>query len=227
MMHPVYRIYEQLMREYGPQGWWPLSSCEGEGGYHRGRYDCPRSEEEVFEVGLGAILTQNTTFSSVHKALASLGQQQALTPQGLLALSPETLKTLIRPCGYFNQKAEYLYRFTDFFIQLHGDVPSREALLSVKGIGEETADSILLYGYKKSEFVIDAYTERILSHLGLIEENARYGKVKALMQGALEAEVDAGERVTVYQEYHALFVAHAKRFYSKKPYGERDDILIA
>ena len=216
----IFALYRTLMSMYGPQGWWPLMGEEGIE-YHVGRYDYPRNRLEVFEICIGAILTQNTTFLSVVKSLQNLKAIDALSPEGVSALDSETFREAIRPSGYFNQKAKYILAFIDFFMELGEEIPGREALLGVLGIGEETADSILLYAYKQEEFVIDAYTRRILHVLGYIGEKASYGKIKEMMEEALELMIGERSRVIVYQEFHALIVQHAKQFYTKKPYGAR------
>jgi len=223
----LYTLYLSLMEKYGVQGWWPLISDgpEYDAVYCPGDYRFPKKRDEVFEICLGAILGQNTTFTSVVKALGNLKALNALSPEGFKALDENTLKTAIRPVGYFNQKARYSLAFLDFFSSLKGDVPTRKALLAVVGVGEETADSMLLYAYGQPEFVVDAYTKRILFALGFIEEKAKYHSVKMLMQEALlEGVIPKEERVKVYQEYHALLVAHAKEHYSKKPYGKGCDL---
>lgn len=213
-----YELYKKLYDAYGPQGWWPLSS---RGGYHPDIYYHTLTQEEIFEVALGSILTQNTNFRSVEKSLQNLQELNATTSQAILKLDIQDLKEAIRPSGYYNQKAEYILHFRAFFEELAGRTPSREELLGCKGIGEETADSILLFGYACAEFKVDAYTKRILSHLGYIDARAKYAEVKQLLESALEKECpDEVKRVELYQEFHALFVAHAKRFYSKKPYGD-------
>jgi len=122
----------------------------------------------------------------------------------------DALKSAIRPAGFFNQKAIYLREMADFFVGLKGRTPSRKELMSVKGVGNETADSILLYAYKRPEFVIDAYTKRIVISLGLAERKAGYMELKNLFESNLPGDV------ALYQEYHALLVEHAKRFYSSK-----------
>jgi endonuclease-3 related protein len=225
----IYEIYQRLYAHYGPQGWWPLIGYEGKNlskngntsGYHVEEYAFPRNDTELFEVCLGAILTQNTTFSSVVKSLYNLQGLNVLTPETIKNMDIERLKLAIRPSGYYNQKSRYILEFISFFEALNGSTPTRDALLKVLGIGEETADSILLYGYNQEEFVIDAYTKRMLLSLGLITEKAKYGEVKAYMQESLEACIlQKKERIIVYQEYHALIVNHAKIFYSRKPYGE-------
>ena len=211
-------LYQALYKHYGAQGWWPLSS---RGGYHPNIYYHSLTQEEIFEVALGSILTQNTTFSSVEKSLDNLQSIGAMSSQAILKLDIQELKEAIRPSGYYNQKAEYILSFTAFFEGLRARTPLREELLGCKGIGEETADSILLFGYGCAEFKVDAYTKRILLHLGYIDAKAKYAEVKQLLESTLEKECpDEIKRVELYQEFHALFVAHAKRFYSKKPYGD-------
>jgi endonuclease-3 related protein len=213
----LFELYKKLLAHYGAQGWWPLRS---RGGYHLHEYLHTLSQEEIFEVALGSILTQNTTFASVEKSLDNLQNLSALTPHAIQNLPLETLKNAIRPSGYFNQKADYILHFIAFFEGLEGRIPTREELLACRGIGEETADSILLFGYGMSEFKVDAYTKRILSHLGFVGETAKYAEIKALVEEVFEKKIaDTHKRVEAYQEFHALLVAHAKRYYSKKPYG--------
>jgi endonuclease-3 related protein len=225
----ICEIYQILYAYYGPQGWWPLIGYEGKNlskngntsGYHVEEYDFPRNNSELFEVCLGAILTQNTTFTSVVKSLHNLQALNALTPEAIKKMDIERLKLAIRPSGYYNQKSRYILEFITFFEALNGRTPTRESLLKVLGIGEETADSILLYAYNQEEFVIDAYTKRMLLSLGLIAEKATYKEVKKYMQESLQICIsEKKECVRVYQEYHALIVNHAKIFYSRKPYGE-------
>lgn len=224
----IYEMYQRLLHQYGTQGWWPFLNYDGTNesksgnieGYHKDDYSFPRNANEVFEVCLGSILTQNTTFSSVVKVLKSLNGMNALNPQAIKELSLESLKEIIKPAGYYNQKSKYILGFIDFFEALNGATPSREELLKVLGVGEETADSILLYGYNQPQFKVDAYTKRVLLELGLIDEKAKYGDIKRLMEKSLtEITQDKEALRIIYQEYHALIVEHSKRFYSKKPYG--------
>ena len=201
----VMAIYEALLKHYGPQGWWPVV-----GSYHLGDYGYPKNEEEAFEIIAGAVLTQNTAWTSVERALENLRRIEALNPCKILTLSWDVLKSAIRPAGFFNQKAIYLREIALLFAGLKGRTPSRKELMSVKGVGDETADSILLYAYKRPEFVIDAYTKRIATALGLAERGAGYMELKDLFESNLPRDV------AIYQEYHALLVEHAKRFYSGK-----------
>ncbi|WP_345994032.1 endonuclease III domain-containing protein [Sulfurimonas sp. HSL-1716] len=217
MANKILHIYKRLYETYGAQGWWPFM----DGGYHPGEYDYPKNEAQIFEICLGVILTQNTTFTSVVKSLQNIKDMDCLDHESIQNISLEDLKKALRPSGYFNQKAAYILGFIDFFKNLNGRTPSRKELLAVKGIGEESADSILLYAYNRPEFVVDAYTKRLLSHLGLINERAKYEEIKMLMQNKIAEEIkEEKDIVAFYQEYHALIVAHAKRHYSKKPYGE-------
>jgi endonuclease-3 related protein len=230
----IQKIYDYLLEAYGPQGWWPLTDLHGNGGsnptktgsvqgYHPGDYTYPRNSKQQFEIISGALLTQNTSWPQVETALLNLKRLNALSPEGILCLDPETLKEAIKPAGYYNQKAGRLKILAEWFSDLQErthdrsaeGIPIREELLSLKGVGPETADSILLYAFKQPSFVVDAYTRRIMTNLGLIGEKAKYEDVKALFEeNLLEGPV-------VYQEYHALLVEHAKRHYKKKgAYGE-------
>ncbi len=212
----VKQVYYRLYTIYGPQGWWPLLK---HGGYHAKDYALPKSDDEIFEVCLGAILTQNTTFTSVVKSLKNLEELGALSVDGIKKLPIDVLKNAIRPSGYYNQKSHYILEFAEFFESLKG-IPNREALLRVVGIGEETADSILLYAYKQEQFVVDTYTKRIFCHLGIIDEKSSYKDVKSLVEETFTKYLkDESELYVVYQEFHALLVAHAKKYYSKKPHG--------
>ncbi len=207
-------IYRKLFSMYGPQGWWPLLGYDGSNptktgrltGYHPNDYILPKTREQVFEICAGAILTQSISWIAVEKALFNLKKLDALKPEKLLALDDKTLTDAIKPAGYFNQKAKKLRAFTKFFIKLKG-TPAREQLLDIWGIGEETADSMLLYAFKVPTFVVDAYTRRIFANLGLISKDDRYGAIKALFEDNLEPDL------ILYQEYHALIVEHAKRYY--------------
>ena len=217
-MNKIEKIYTLLYKTYGPQGWWPFMNYEDF--YHKADYSFPKDEAQVFEVCLGSILTQNTSFNAVVKSLENLKALNALSPEAIINLDIDAFKLAIKPSGYHNQKAKYILSFIDFFQELKGSIPTREALLNVLGIGEETADSILLYGYNQPQFKVDAYTKRVLLELGLIDEKAKYKDMKKLMQDALEVSIkDKKELVIMYQEYHALIVCHSKKFYSKKPYG--------
>ncbi len=212
----VLEIYNTLYKQYGAQGWWPFI----ESGYHPNEYDFPKTQAQIFEICLGVILTQNTTFTSVVRSLTNLHVTNSLNCKAIKKMPLDELKYAIKPSGYFNQKATYILGFIEFFESLKGRVPTRSELLRVKGIGPESADSILLYAYNQEEFVVDAYTKRLLLHAGLIEESANYHTIKKFMEDALQKEFkESRALVILYQEFHALIVAHAKLFYSKKPYG--------
>ncbi|MCL6583009.1 MAG: endonuclease III domain-containing protein [bacterium] len=219
MNHHLISIYEFLLKEYGPQGWWPLLGCSGRKatpkgwvvGYHPGDYELPRTRSQVFEVCLGAILTQNTGWPQVEMALRRLQASGCLDAERIWQMEIEDLKEAIRPCGYFNQKAKKVKIFTEYFLDLDRNrPPAREELLSLWGIGPETADSMLLYAFRVPTFVIDAYTRRILTSLGIADEKSSYHDLKTLFEQSLPRDF------ILYQEYHALLVEHAKRFYQKK-----------
>jgi len=219
-------IYEKLYDLYGPQGWWPLINLNTYSpnktgtikGYHPQNYELPEKRDEIYEVILGAVLTQNTSWLQAETAIFNLNELNAIEPEKLLRLDDEPLKSAVRCAGFLNQKAIYLKEITRFFIELDGRVPARKELLQVKGVGNETADSILLYAYKQPEFVVDAYTKRIFVQLGLVDENITYMELKELFESNLPKDV------AIYQEYHALIVEHAKRYYTKKPYGVDDPL---
>lgn len=220
-------VYERLLKAYGPQGWWPLVSFKGINptksgsinGYHPSNYSFPETKDQQFEISIGAILTQNTAWPNVEKALLNLNEYCGINCEKVNNLKLDKLKELIRPAGFFNQKSLYIKNYCSFFLKLKERIPTRKELLNLKGIGEESADSILLYAFKEPEFVIDAYTRRIFSHLGIIDGKEKYKTLKELFQSNLEKDL------VIYQEYHALIVEHAKSFYSKKPHGNNDTLL--
>jgi len=218
MANKIYNIYKKLYETYDAQGWWPFLK-DGEMVYHPNDFSDPKNTNQIFEVGLGSILTQNTTFHSVIKSLQNLNKRDLIDPQNILNIDIDILKEAIKPSGYFNQKANYILEFTKFFIELNDNIPTREELLKVKGIGEETADSILLYGYNQLSYKVDAYTKRMFIHLGLVDIKAKYIDIKNFIEDSLKKEIkNEKELLKVYQEFHALIVEHGKRYYSKKPY---------
>lgn len=224
-------IYEKLLNTYSYQGWWPVINHEGLNptktgsinGYHPKLYNFPRNNKEQFEIIIGSILTQNTSWPSVEKALINLNGLIDFSPEELLKLSKDKndlFKKAIKCAGFLNQKSKYLENIAMFYLELDGETPSRDELLGVNGIGNETADSILLYAYKEKQFVVDSYTRRIFQYLDYIGEKNSYLDVKKLFENNLNGDV------AMFQEYHALIVEHAKRYYSKKPHGLNDNLLI-
>ncbi len=208
------QVFEALYELYGPQGWWPLLPR----GYHRGDFSYPRTDDEIFEISVGAILTQNTSWTQVEKALSNLKEIGLLSLEPLISCELETLSKAIQPAGYFNQKAGYLKELTRHFQGFLRSTPSRDELLSVRGVGDETADSILLYAFKQKEFVVDAYTRRLFTSLNIIKPSLKYREIKNLFEKNLELDL------RLYQEYHALIVKHAKTYYSKKPWSVGDPL---
>jgi endonuclease-3 related protein len=162
---------------------------------------------------LGAVLTQNTAWSNVEKALARLSGQVSLSAEALLALPEAELAALIRPAGYFNVKARRLRAFCEAFIAAGGesalcklDTPElREWLLGIHGIGPETADDMVLYAFERPVFVIDAYTRRLFERLGLLDGGEPYETLRMRFEQAL------GPDPALFNEYHALIVRHAKQ----------------
>ncbi len=212
-------LYAQLLAAYGPQGWWPLSSRAGERGYdgrgyHHGAYSQPRTAEGRFEIAMGAILTQNSAWTNAEAALFRLRDSGLRLPADIGSCPQGRLARLIRSSGYFNQKARKLKEVAELFRTAaslaHGAAPRREELLSCWGIGPETADSILLYAFHVPVFVVDAYTRRLLSRMGIIRDDG-YDEIQTIFHDALPA------RHRVFNEYHALIVEHAKRHCRAKP----------
>jgi endonuclease-3 related protein len=201
MQRLLMNIYRKLYKAYGPRHWWP--------------------GETSFEVMVGAILTQNTSWRNVEKAIQKLKGKGILNPEGIHRLEKRELAPLIRSSGYYRIKADRLKSFVDFLFEEYGGdlkrmkrerlAELREKLLGVKGIGPETADSILLYGLKKPIFVVDAYTKRILSRHGMISEKASYEEVQKLFMDHLPPDEK------LFNEYHALFVHLGKTVCQKSP----------
>jgi len=195
------RMYERMLDHFGPQDWWPADS--------------------PLEMMVGAVLTQNTNWGNVEKALANLKGRGWLSMDRLHLLPNDVLADAIRPAGYFNIKAGRLKNLIRFMVDEYGgDVPRmleeeprrlRRGLLGVKGIGPETADSIVLYAAEQPVFVIDAYTHRILNRHGLADEQGTYDELQALFTDALP------EDVPLYQEFHALIVRTGKEYCRKRP----------
>ncbi len=213
----LFELYQHLMSDYGPQGWWPLVTHSGCNptktgaihGYHPGDYSFPRNELEQFEICIGAILTQNTAWLNAEKALIALQREDRLRAEVLVDCEQEEIAALIQPSGYYNSKTKKILSFTTFYLGLQERNPSRQELLKVWGIGPETADCMLLYAYKQPEMVVDAYTRRILAHHGFVDPNVSYEKLKHFCETHLPRDL------IVYQEFHALIVEHAKRCYRR------------
>ena len=216
----IYQIYQILDEKYCVKNWWKLVTPLENWQKNINNIFSKLNEKQRVEICLTCILGQNTTHKSAIKALDNLQKNNALGIEEIKNMPIETLKNCIKPAGYFNKKTKYLLEFIDFYEKLNGKIPKREELLAIKGVGEESADSILLYAFNQPEFKIDAYTKRILEHLEIISSTAKYKDMKNLMQKSLENIIQNKEkRVEIFQKYHALIVEHAKIFYSKKPYG--------
>lgn len=195
-------VYDILYRHYGTQSWWPA--------------------ETPFEVIVGAILTQNTAWVNVERAITNLkGAGAMASPRALRKLGTRGIARLIRPAGYYNVKAKRLMSLLDHLEKRYGsdlrrvsriDTASlRQDLLEVNGVGPETCDSILLYAFGKAVFVVDAYTRRIFARHGLVSEDAGYDEIQRIFTDGLPGGVE------VYNEYHALIVRLAKDFCRKSP----------
>jgi len=198
----LYQIYQRLFRAYGPQHWWP--------------------GETPFEVMVGSVLTQNTSWVNVERAISNLKMQAALHPERITGMSHKKLAKLLTPAGYFNVKATRLRNFCEWYNQNGGlrtlqqlpTVDLRKHLLSVNGVGPETADDMLLYAFNRPVFVIDAYTRRLFRRLGMIQGDETYEDLRALFERRL---FRVSDKLAVFNEYHALIVHHAKYFCRSKP----------
>ncbi len=197
------RIYDILDSHYGPQHWWPADS--------------------PFEVMVGAVLVQNTTWKNASAAISKLKEAGLMSPSAITKTSIDHLATLIISSGYFNIKAKRLMALCEWLCD-QGDIEQlklralkilRKELLAVHGIGPETADDVLLYALDKPVFVIDAYTCRLFSRLGLIEHDETYEKLQQSFEQSLECNVE------LFNQYHALIVVHAKNICQKNPVCEK------
>ncbi len=192
-------VYQSLFETYGPQRWWPG--------------DTP------FEIMVGAVLTQNTAWINVERAMANLINAQALDATRILDVAESQLAQWLRPSGYFNIKAKRLRNFCRWYLDagayerlLQSETDAlRQALLGVNGIGPETADDIVLYAFNRPVFVIDAYTRRLFRRLGLIEGDEAYETLRLNFETAL------GPDAVLFNEYHALIVAHVKNICRVRP----------
>lgn len=198
-------IYQKMFDSLGPQSWWP--------------------GETPFEIIIGAILTQNTNWSNVEKAIKNLKMAGTLSPEGIHKLDIGELAELIRPSGFFNVKAKRVKTFIEWlFLNHEGKLDKmfahdlhtlRDELLAIKGIGPETADSILLYAGNFPTFVVDAYTYRILSRHGFIPEESSYDEMKSFFEENLPKDIQ------LFNEYHALLVNIGKLFCKPKKVCEQ------
>jgi endonuclease-3 related protein len=195
------QIYQKLYKAIGPRKWWPGDS--------------------PFEVIIGAILTQNTSWKNVERTIRALKEKNLLDPLGIYSLEEELLAKTIKSAGFFNIKAKRIKNFIGFLFKNYqgsiekmfseNTVPLREKLLKINGIGPETADSILLYAGEKPIFVVDAYTKRILTRHNLISKSAGYSEIQELFMENLIKDV------SMFNEYHALFVYIGKHFCKRIP----------
>jgi endonuclease-3 related protein len=198
-MNKVLEIYKIFLTHFGPQGWWPGDS--------------------PFEIMIGAVLTQNTNWTNVNKAIGDLKKENLLSFVKLHDLPVEVLAEKIRPAGYFNLKAARLKNLLHFIAQEYNGSPEdmfamdmhilREELLTVKGIGPETADSILLYAANKPVFVVDSYTHRIFARHNIVAEEDGYYEIQEFLTLSLP------EDIALFNEYHALIVRTGKEFCKK------------
>lgn len=195
-------VFHQLYDHYGPQQWWPA--------------------ESPFEVMVGAILTQNTSWTGVEKAITNLKSADALSLDAILNLPQEQLGELIRPSGYFNLKSKRLQNYCRWYRENEKrsweleTAALRSELLSINGVGPETADDIVLYAYERPVFVVDTYTRRIFERLGWLQGKEPYEEIRSRVEVLFSDELPV-EQVRIYKELHGLIVSHAKRHCRKSP----------
>ncbi len=211
-----YTLYKILLENFGNQNWWPMDK-----NYHEKHGSDPR-----FEIMVGAILTQNTAWSNVEKALISLKSKNTLDIKKISEIDIKSLQNMIKPSGFFNQKAKRLKNLAShlhdhyqdnlsyFFDRAIDDI--REGLLSLNGIGPETADSILLYAGNLPVFVVDAYTKRICKRLPL-GTNVSYDEIRQYFERELGKKYSKEKLTQIYNELHALIVVLGKNYCKKKP----------
>ncbi|MDI6857951.1 MAG: hypothetical protein QME71_06515 [Dehalococcoidia bacterium] len=202
MQYPLLDLYKRLLAAYGPQHWWP-------------------GDQEPFVVVVGAILTQSTAWANVERALAGLRAERLLSPQAILTAPEERLAAAIRSSGYFRVKARRLQAFARVLEErFEGSLERlfalpveklRGALLEIDGVGPETADDIILYAARKPVFVVDAYTRRVMSRLGVRPASDSYERWQALFMDNLPHDA------ALFNEYHALLVRHAKSVCRRTP----------
>ena len=195
------KIFNLLLKNFGHQHWWP--------------------GETPFEISIGAILTQNTSWTNVEKAICNLKNSQNLDAKKIFAIPDSSLSELIKPAGYYNVKTKRLKNFVSHIVcHYNANITEmekketavlRKELLNINGIGPETADSILLYALNKKSFVIDAYTKRIFERIGIIKEELSYDEVQKTFVVNFKKDIQS------YNEYHALIVALGKNICKKKP----------
>ena len=202
-MNPIRQLFDILFDCYGPQRWWPCQT-----GLR-------------WEIIAGAILTQNTAWTNVEKAIGNLLSADVMSPETVLETPDDKLQELIRPAGFFTQKCAYLKAVAAFMLEREHALEQstdvwalRKELLSVKGVGRETADSILLYAFNKPIFVIDAYTRRVAERHLHLDGTLHYDTLQKIFMDALPPDV------AIYNEYHALIVALCKESCHKSGCGE-------
>jgi endonuclease III related protein len=201
MTTTIMEVYQRLSQGYPLDNWWPA--------------------ETPFEVAVGAFLTQNTNWNNVEKALVNLKEAEVLDLRMLAEMPLPQLEQLIRPSGFFRQKAQRLQHFCRYVLDHHtGSIErllqrdleeTRSELLALSGIGPETADSILLYAGQRPSFVIDSYTRRFFGRLGMLRGTENYDVIRALFMAEVKKDVP------LYQHYHALIVTHCKECCRKSP----------
>ncbi len=210
----IKNIYSKLLQKYGAQGWWPVTpigSCSGDP-YTPVYGVMSKNDKQRLEVIFGAILTQSVAWTNVEKAIINLNKEELINIDEILNIDEKRLGEVIKPSGYYNQKAKKLKNICKFLKENSIDKlrdmelgELRPLLLGINGIGPETADSILLYAFDKPIFVVDEYTKRFLIKLEIIDESATYDEIQKLFMDELEPDT------ALFNEFHALIVKDSKK----------------
>ncbi len=221
----IKNIYQKLLKSFGPQHWWPVTKDNDKSPkYHK---NINLNEKQKLEIIFGAILTQNTSWKNVEKAIINLNKHNLIDVKKTIKIDNKKLAHIIKSSGYHNQKAKKLKNFSGFLLKnYNGNLKElfgndigklRHELLSVNGIGPETADYIILYAAKKPIFVIDAYTKRIMNRIGFKEES--YDELQEMFMDNLE------HNGNIFNEYHALLVELGKNRCKTKPVCEECPLM--
>ncbi len=215
----VWEVFSRLFAAYGPRGWWPVTPSRTESPVYRPGVYLPACRAEQVEIAAGAVLTQNTSWKNAAKAVSALKRRDLLDPERLCACDKEALRELIRSSGYFRQKADRLRILAAYLVEYYARSRGsglscgefRGSLLALRGIGPETADSILLYAFGHAVFVVDAYTRRLVTRLGWFRKDPGYEALQTHFETALPPGIP------LYNEYHALIVQVGKTHCAAKP----------
>jgi endonuclease-3 related protein len=211
----IKKLFRLLYEHFGPQGWWPVYDLKHSKSVYRKGFFGVSDENEVFEISIGAILTQNTSWKNAEKALGELKKNNFLNYKKILSTDERDIAYFIKSSGYYNQKAKKIKKFSLWIKEKGGTISLHERdnpyslrndLLSINGIGKETADSILLYGLNMPFFIIDTYTRRVYQRVSGDDRDYEYDELREVFENSIE------KNFKIYNEFHALIVKIGKDF---------------